>query len=203
MHARRDFSDAVKAVGRNNKAAKKTIAYQALVRIAAMFKIESTLSEMTADERLKERQKSIAPLVDEFFAWVKERLADTSVMPSGRTAEGLNYCVNHEKYLRVFLTNGNVPMDNSASERAIRPFTVGRKNWMLIDSVKGAKASAAIYSIVQTAKLNNLRVYNYLEYILTEMKDIIDEDGHMDKEKLKPLLPWSDQLPQNCYKNNR
>ena len=202
-HARRDFSDAVKAVGRNNKAAKKTIAYQALVRIAAMFKIESTLSEMTADERLKERQKSIAPLVDEFFAWVKERLADTSVMPSGKTAEGLNYCVNHEKYLRVFLTNGNVPMDNSASERAIRPFTVGRKNWVLIDSVKGAKASAAIYSIVQTAKLNNLRVYNYLEYILTEMKDIIDEDGHMDKEKLKPLLPWSDQLPQNCYKNNR
>jgi hypothetical protein len=70
---------------------------------------------MTADERLKERQKSIAPLVDEFFAWVKERLADTSVMPSGKTAEGLNYCVNHEKYLRVFLTNGNVPMDNSAS----------------------------------------------------------------------------------------
>ena len=69
---------------------------------------------------------------------------------------------------------------------------------MLIDSVKGAKASAAIYSIVQTAKLNNLRVYNYLEYILTEMKDIIDEDDHMDKEKLKPLLPWSNQLPQNC-----
>ena len=100
-HARRDFSDAVKAVGRNNKAAKKTIAYQALVRIAAMFKIESTLSEMTADERLKERQKSIAPLVDEFFAWVKERLADTSVMPSGKTAEGLNYCVNHEKYLAL------------------------------------------------------------------------------------------------------
>lgn len=97
------------------KKASQTTAYQALVRIAAMYKIENTLHDMTAEERLRERKKSIAPLVDEFFAWVKGRLSDTTVLPHGKTAEGLNYCVDQEKYLRVFLTNGNVPMDNSAS----------------------------------------------------------------------------------------
>lgn len=204
VHARRDFSDAINALGKvEQKNARQTIAYQALVRIAAMYKIENTLKALSPEERLKERKKSIAPLVDEFFAWVKERLKDTTVLPRGKTAEGLNYCIDHEKYLRVFLTNGNVPMDNSASERAIRPFTIGRKNWVIIDSVKGAQSSAAIYSIVETARLNNLNVFYYLEHLLTELPKLADEKGNIDTSKLDPLLPWSDQLPEKCRKPSR
>ena len=85
-----DFSDAIKALVKQDKEkASQTTTYQALVRMAAIYKIENTLRDMTAEERLRERQKSIAPLVDEFFAWVKGRLSDTTVLPRDKTAEGL------------------------------------------------------------------------------------------------------------------
>ena len=71
--------------------------------------------------------------------------------------------------LRVFITHGNVPMDNNVAEQAIRPFTLGRKNWVNVDTPNGAKASAIIYSIVETAKANGLKVREYLELIFTEM----------------------------------
>lgn len=175
-----------------------------------MYRIENDLADLTAEERLRERKNQIEPLVDIFFTWVKGILSDTTALPKGKTAEGLTYCVNQEKYLRVFLTNGDVPMDNSASERAIRPFTIGRKNWVIIDSVKGAKASATIYSIVETAKLNNLNIYNYLEHLLTELRKtapgFTDESGNIDRSKLAildPVMPWSDQLPEKCHKQRR
>lgn len=208
VHARRSFSDAVKALSKENKAkARDTIAGQALAKIAEMYEIENTLTDLSAEERLRERKKQIGPLVDDFFAWAKAALSDVTALPKGKTAEGLNYCVNQEKYLRVFLTNGDVPMDNSASERAIRPFTIGRKNWVIIDSIKGAQASAVIYSIVETAKLNNLNIYYYLDHLLTELPKLIpeitDEDKNIDISKLDPLMPWSDQLPAVCRKPRR
>lgn len=207
VHSRRFFADAVKALGKKDKAAiSQTIAGQALAQIGAMYKIEETLKDLPAEERLRERKKQIEPLVEVFFTWAKDIMSGNGVMPNGKTAQGLNYCINQEKYLRVFLTDGNVPMDNSASERAIRPFTIGRKNWVLIDSIKGAKASATIYSIVETAKRNNLSVYNYLDYLLEELPEIIpditDEKGNVtgDLTKLDRLLPWSEQLPERCHK---
>ncbi|MCD8111675.1 MAG: IS66 family transposase [Escherichia coli] len=203
-HARRSFADAVKAIGKNNEqAAKLSTAYQALTRIAAIYKLEGTLKNLSAEERLRERQASIKPLVDEYFAWVKERLTDTTCLPKGKTAEGLKYSVNQEEYLRVFLTNGDVPIDNSASERSIRAFTVGRKNWVFIYSTKGAETSAVVYSITETAKLNNLNPYYYLKYILEELPQRMDVDGHIDPHDLDDLLPWSDSLPTKCHKVNR
>ena len=80
--------------------------------------------------------------------------------------DGLQYSINREKYLRAFLKDGEVPIDNSASERSIRPFCVGRANWHVIDSIKGAQASAIVYSIVETAKANNLKPYEYLQRLL-------------------------------------
>lgn len=167
-HARRSYADAVKAFGKSDtNVLRKTVAYQALVRIAAIYKLESTLKDCTPKERLKIRQKSIKPLVDEYFAWVKERLADTAALPKGKTAQGLNYSVNQEQYLRIFLEDGEVPIDNSASERSIRTFCVGKKNWVLIDSIKGATSSAIIYSLSETAKLNGLNPYYYFEHLLS------------------------------------
>ncbi len=203
-HARRSFADAVKAIGKDNdQAAKLSTAYQALTRIAAIYKLEGTLKELSSEERLRERQASIKPLVDEFFAWAKERLADTTCLPKGETAKGLNYCVNQEEYLRVFLTNGDVPIDNSAAERSVRPFTVGRKNWVFIYSTRGAEASAVVYSMTETAKLNNLNPYYYLKYLLEELPQRMDVDGHIAPADLDDLLPWSESLPTKCRKASR
>ena len=205
-HARRMYADAIKAIGKTNKEAiKNSIAYQALVRIGAIYKLENTLKDLSADQRLKERQKSIKPLVEEYFVWVRERLADTSVLPKGKTADGLNYSLNQEKYLKVFLEDGEVPIDNSASERALRTFCVGKKNWVLINSVKGANASAVIYSITETAKLNGLNPYYYLNHLLTEMPKLIPEDEthSIPDEELDKLMPWATELPDKCHAKRR
>ena len=92
-----------------------------------MYHIEGELKELPSEERLIRRQAEIKLLVDDFFEWAKQCIAD-GILTKGKTLDGLNYCINQEKYLRVFLEDGDVPMDNSASERAIRPFTIGRKN---------------------------------------------------------------------------
>ena len=201
-HARRDYSDAVKAASRDLKdnpvAVKNSIAYQALVRISAIYKLDGTLKDMTPKDRLRERQATVKPLVDEYFAWVKNTLNTT--LPKGKTSEGLNYSINQEKYLRVFLNDGEVPIDNSASERAIRTFCVGKKNWLFFDSIKGAEAGAAVYSITETAKLNNLHPYRYLEYLITELTNLKDDDGNFDITKLDTLMPWATEIPMKCRK---
>lgn len=204
-HARRDYSDAVKAASKDLKddpeVAKQSIAYQALLRISSIYKLEGTLKDLSPEERLKERQANIKPLVDEYFAWVKNVL--NTMLPKGKTASGLNYSINQEKQLRVFLEDGEVPIDNSASERAIRTFCVGKKNWLFFDSIRGADSGAAIYSITETAKLNELRPYKYLEYLLTELPKLCDEKGNIDITKLDPLMPWATDLPDECRKPRR
>lgn len=203
-HARRDYADAIKAADKSNPdAVKRSIAYQALSRISQIYKLEGAFRELTADERLKERQNTIKPLVEEYFAWVKAQLEKTTVPPKGKTAEGLKYSINQEKYLKVFLTDGNVPIDNSASERSIRTFCIGKKNWMFHDSVMGAQASAVIYSISETAKLNNLRPYYYFKHLLTELPKLCDEEGNIEPAKLDFLLPWAKELPDECRKPRR
>ena len=103
----------------------------------------------------------IKPLLEEFFAWIHEIKSDQTVLPKVETAKGINYCLNQEEYLKVFLSDGEVPIDNLASERALRTFTIGRKNWMTLNTVRGAQASAIIYSITETARANGLNVYYY------------------------------------------
>ena len=142
-------------------------------------------------------------MVEEYFAWVKERLSDTTVIPKGKTASGLQYSINQEEYLKIFLTDGEVPIDNSACERALRNFAIGRKNWMTINTVRGARASAIIYSITETARANNLNVYYYISYLLTELPKLIDKDGNIEQSMLEPLMPWSKSLPADCYSKRR
>lgn len=192
-HARRSFSDAVKAMT-DRESAKRSTAYQALLKISSIYKLDEGLKTLTVEERLSERQQTIKPLVEEYFAWVKSVLE--TQLPKGKTADGLKYCINQEKYLRVFLEDGEVPIDNSASERSIRTFCIGKKNWVLIDSIKGAQASAVIYSISETAKLNNLSTYHYFSHLLTELPKLADRNGNIDSKALDSLLPWADALPE-------
>ena len=195
-HARRDYADALKALkGDAKELAHETVAHKALVQIAAIYKAEEALKDLTAEERYDRRQREVKPLVEAYFAWVHEQEPTTIV--SKYTREGLNYSMNQEKYLKVFLEDGNIPIDNSATERAIRPFTIGRANWHIIDTIHGADASATIYSLVETAKANKLKIYEYLKYLLTEIPKHMD-DTSMDF--LEDLLPWSEKLPEECHK---
>ena len=197
-HARRDFADALKAFKKTDPSkqrVKKTVAFQALERIGTFYRLEDEWKDLAPEERLIRRQELLKPLVEAYFAWVKSIDPDTVV--SANTKDGLKYSVNQEARLKVFLENGAVPIDNSASERAIRPFCVGRSNWRVMDSVKGAEASAIVYSVVETAKANRLKPYEYLRHLLTEIPKHMDET---DASFLDDLLPWSDAIPDICRK---
>lgn len=203
-HARRHFANAIKAMGRGNaEAVKASVAYKALIRIGAIYDMEGTLKNRSPQERLKERQTSIKPLVEEYFAWIKDVFRQGLVLPKSETARGLAYSINQEKYLKVFLTDGEVPIDDSASERALRNFTIGRKNWMTINTVRGAQASAVIYSITETARANGLNVYYYIKYLLEQLAELIDDQGNIEQSELEPLMPWSKTLPTDCYSKRR
>ena len=203
-HARRDFADAVKAMDKKEPSAvRNSVAYLALQKIAEFYNADTELKELSSKERLQKRQEIIRPMVEEFFAWAKEQTARCAVPPKSKTGQGLNYLVNQEAYLKVFLTDGDVPIDNSASERAIRTFCIGKKNWMFHNTANGASASAMVYSISETAKLNNLRPYYYFRYILTELPKLCDEQGNINPAKLDYLMPWSSELPDECSKPRR
>lgn len=189
-HARRRFDEAVKALPKSSQ--KNAIAYLALKQIQAIYREENKLQEMNPEERLKHRQLTVKPLVDAYFAWVKQTI--DKVPAKSKT---FSYSMNQEQYLRRFLEDGEVPIDNNTAEQAIRGFCVGKKNWVMIDAIAGADSSAIIYSIAETAKANNLKPYDYFEYLLTEIPKHMDDH---DREFCKDLLPWSEKLPGNCRK---
>lgn len=196
VHGRRRFSSALKALPKNAKSgAKQTIAYQALEKIGAIYHLDNQLSELSAEDRRYKRQLVIKPLVEDLFAWMKKIKEENVLSPGSETMEGIHYYLNHEKQLKVFLDHGNVPLDNNATEGALRSFCLHKHTWKLIDTVNGAESSALIYSIVETAKANNLNPFRYMEYLLTEMMEHEEETdyGFIDK-----LLPWSDELPEIC-----
>ena len=200
-HCRRRFVNAIKAAQKDlpEETLKNSISYQALARISAIYKLDGSWKERTSEYRMEHRQKILKPLVDEYFDWVKEQIKTCNVLPKSETGEGLSYSINQEKYLRAFLDNGDIPIDNSACERAIRPFCVGRKNWNVIDTVEGAQASAIVYSIAETAKANNLKPYQYFEYLLTELPERISRKKD-STFSLDDLMPWSPKLPMSCRK---
>ena len=195
-HARRPFATVVKTLGKEK--AKGTLAHDALKQIAAMFKLEKELAKLSSEERLRQRELTIVPLVEAFFSWVKKHKDE--VLPQSETGKGFTYCINQEKHLRIFLTNGSIPMDNNATEGTIRGFCIGRKNWRLVDTIAGAEASAIIYSIAETAKANNLKPYDYFKYLLENISEHLD-DKNLDF--LEDLLPWSTKLPESCHKSEQ
>ena len=175
-------------------APKQTIAYEALTRISAIYHQDNEFSGLTPDERLQKRKLTVEPLVEAYFAWLKEIKQENSLI-SGKTLEGINYSLNHEKALRMFLEDGEVPLDNNATEGALRSFCLHKHAWKLIDTIDGAKSSAIIYSIVETAKANHLHPFRYLEFLLENLKNHQDDT---DRAFIEDLLPWSPKLPEIC-----
>ena len=191
VHCRRRFDEALKLIPKSYQ--KESNAFLLMKQIQAIYREEGKLNDLSSAERLKQRQAVIKPLVDAFFAYLKT----INVSKKDKFGDAVSYALNQEKYLRVFLTDGDVPIDNNASERAIRGFCIGKKNWQMIDTIHGAKSSAIIYSIVETAKANNLKPFDYVQYLLEEIPQHMDE---RDRAFLKDLLPWSEKLPAGIRK---
>jgi len=163
-HARRRFSDAVKAQGRNKKRGK---AHRGLALIRKLYRLERQARKLTAQERYARRQKHALPIMHEIRSWLDEVLPQ--IAPSSATGKALSYLHNEWDHLIRYLDDGGLEIDNNGAENSIRPFVLGRKNWLFSASVKGVKASANLYSLIETAKANDLEPYAYLRHVFTEL----------------------------------
>lgn len=191
VHARRPFAEFIKSVGQDT--AKGSIAQEAYRMITEIMHIDNTFDDLSVTDRKKQRQLVLLEKVDAYFAWAKQKYSQ--VTHNSTIGKALAYSINQEEYLRVFLSDGNVPMDNNYAEQAIRPFTIGRKNFVMIESSTGAKASAILYSLVETAKANMLNTFEYFNLLLTEIPQHMDDKDLMF---IDDLLPWSPRIRKEC-----
>ena len=186
-HCRRKFWDSIPKKNKKCKAA------HAVMLIDKAMELERVArEEKYDDERLLEmRQEKVKPIIDEFYGFI------TSLNPSkgSHLYEAVNYAQNQKKELLVFLEHPEVEMTNNLAERTVKPYVIDRKNFLFSDTDKGAEASAAIMTIIETAKRNGLDVYGYLLYLLTALPAL---GKNPSEESLIPLLPWSDSLPDYC-----
>lgn len=199
-HARRRFDAALTALKKDftREQLKETVAYNAMTRIGVLYKIEELIRHKTPEERYEERQKQSRPVVDALFEWLHSM--EDSVDRSSLIGDAILYTLNQEPYLRRYLDDGHLSIDNNSAERAIKNFAVGRRNWLFAKSIRGADASAVVYSVTETALLNGLKPYVYLTYVLDQIRQM----GPFPKpEELDRLLPWSDDLPDEFRTKNQ
>lgn len=196
-HARRKFDEALKATPAEAKnKTTPSVAEQGLQICNNLFKIErdiNKLEDCTPEKRKEQRLKRSKPVLEAFSTWLKTQRA--RVAPKSALGTAITYCINQWDRLISFLEDGRLEIDNNRSERAIKPFVIGRKNWLFAKSMRGAEASAIIYSIVETAKENGLNPLNYLTYVLEQLPRI----DVTDEAELDQLLPWSKTIPTDCH----
>ena len=194
VHVRRKFAEIVKVAGGDAVCEEAdSIALEARRRIDRMFRIDSRFDKIDPEARRKAREKKLRPHMESFKTWAEAAVA--KVVPKMPLHDALLYALKYWPYVMNVLEDGRLGLDNNISERAVKAFVVGRKNWLFSDTTRGADASAAIYSIVVTAKLNGLNQRAYLEWVLTEMPNDggLGEPGRIDR-----YLPWSEDVPANC-----
>lgn len=186
-HARRKFDEAVKAQGKGGKA-KAGKATKGLAYIQKLYRIETLIKHDSPEARLQVRQQQAKPLLAEIRTWLDQSLATTP--PSSAVGKALQYLHNQWDKLIRYCDDGRLNIDNNGIERAIRPFVTGRKNWLFSDTVKGAKASANLYSLIETAKANGLEPYRYLRHVFTQLP------AAQSLEDFEALLPENVRLEQ-------
>lgn len=190
-HLRRKFDEALKALPAQNRA--DSLALRGQHYCNRLFKIERGLKERSSEERYHERQKNAKPLIEEFYAWINS----LNVLPQTGIGKAAGYALSQQTYLENYLLDGQLEISNNRAERSIKPFVIGRKNWLFANSPKGAGASATIYSIMETAKENGLNPYAYLVYILKTAPNLKLYD---DLNALESLMPWN--APSYCKTPN-
>ena len=157
-----------------------------------LFAIEQELKDATPEERYEARIQRSRPVLDAFLVWLKYQ--SPRVLPKSAFGQAIQYCRNQWDKLEAFMQDGRLEIDNNRSERSIKPFVIGRKNWLFANTPRGAKASAAIYSIVETAKENGLNPFAYLTYLFEQLPNVDINDPSI----IDSLLPWSPALPEYC-----
>lgn len=177
-HARRYYWDVYEA----QKRAPGTVAEQALQRIAKLYEIEADIRGRLPDERRAQRQQRAVPLLNDLHAWLSEMLARVSAKSD--LAQAIGYTLTHWKALVRYCEDGRIEIDNNAAERALRGVGIGRKNYLFFGSDAGGERAAAIYSLVETAKLNGLDPQGYL-------RDVFARIAEHPINRIEELLPWN------------
>ena len=184
-HMRRKFVDALKMVSPQERT--DSSALKAVERIAALFHLESLWKDLPPEERHQRRLAESKPLAEAFFAWL-EALVVLPKMPLGKA---IQYALSQRSWLMHVYLDGRCEFSNNRAENSLRPFVVGRKNWLFCNSQKGARASSVIYSIIETAKENGLKPFEYLNFLLQAVPNATTG-------QLEQLLPWGNAVPDCC-----
>ncbi|OCZ49752.1 hypothetical protein A7D23_15275 [Dehalobacter sp. TeCB1] len=192
-HIKRKFTDAIKALSPEEQ--KNTVCFKGQEYCDYLSHIEKKYKNADPENRRQKRLTLLKPVMDAFLTWLKETKPQT--VPKSPAYEAVNYALNQWRYFENILLDGRLELTNNLVERSIRPFTIGRKNWVTMKTDRGAHDSSVVYSIVQTALSNDLKVYEYLVYLLKQMPNT-DFDQH--PELIEKFVPWSKELPENCYK---
>lgn len=201
-HIRRRFHDIVRC-GRGPgllARAQAPVAWEAIDRIAAMYRVDGAFEALGDAERLEARRRDLAPLVGSFGEWAAGQLGGAA--PGTRLHSALSYAAAQWPKFSNVLEDGAVELDDNWGENSIRPFTVGRRNWLFSDTPRGAEASAGIYSVVTTAKANGLKPYDYLVWLFTELPGL-GEPQAVPRARLEAFAPWSPSVPEACRLRGR
>jgi hypothetical protein len=180
-HARRKFDEALKAMPEKDRIGSQAL--HGLHFCDRLFRIESQLADLPPEKRHAQRQKQSAPLIAEFYAWLES--ATMRALPKTLLGQAAHYARSQRQYLERYLLDGRLEISNNRAERAIKPFVIGRKNWLFANTPAGARASAVFYSLIETAKENGINPMHYLTDVLREAPNL-SEDASIDC-----LLPWN------------
>lgn len=186
-HARRKFVEAQKATAGPKKKAGK--ADMAVSLIGKLYAIERRIKDLAPEERYRIRQQESVTQLQKIREWLDNTLHNT--LPKGLLGKALAYLDKNWSKLTIYVEDGRLSIDNNPAENAIRPFVIGRKNWLFSASVSGAKASANLYSLIETAKANGVDPYSYLRQVFTALPQA------QTIEALEALLPWNINLQGN------
>ena len=185
-HARRKFNDALNAMKAELR--KGTVAEEGLTKIETILLAEKRLVDLPPEERLKQRLAVVKPLMDELLRWADS----ANVLENSSTGKGVKYIKNQKNTFTPFFVDGRIELTNNRAERSIKPFVMGRKNWLFCNTKTGVTASETYYSLIETAKFNGLSPYEYLLYILKTAPGL----DLKDPENVTRLLPWN--APDTC-----
>ena len=185
-HQRRKYQEAMP-----KDAPKDNVARIGFEYCQKLFMLERKFEKLTPDERLKMRIEQSKPILDKYYEWVES----VNPLAGSKFADAIGFAINKKEPLSTFLLDGRIELSTNRIENLIRPFCVGRKNWLFSDTVRGAQASAIAYSIIQSAVANGLNPYQYLLHLLTELPTVLTKNPDAD---LSPYFPWSKDVQEKC-----
>ena len=191
-HARRKFDEALQTLPKEMQ--KDAPAAIGECYCSRLFKLEQALAELTPEERYEKRLEQEKPVLDALLSWANEMQAKTA--PKSALGRAIHYLLEQWPYLTRYLEDGRLELSNNRAERSIKPFVMGRKNWLFANTPGGAQASAVIYSLIETAKENDLDPYRYLLWILQNAPQLSEEDAVWAEKLLPANAPEECCMPQ-------